>query len=89
MCIRDRHQAGLPSADRGGIDQLEVDGRKRSGDAGEKAREREGDEAHRLRIIADELRPFGVLAHRIAHAAERRTPQRKHRYHAQQAPKGD
>ena len=37
-----------------------------------KAGEAERDEADNLRGVADELRPLRVVAHRVAHAPERR-----------------
>ena len=56
---REQHNAGLPGADRRRIGQLEIDRGEPAGDAGEEAGKREGDKAHGLRVVADELRPLG------------------------------
>ena len=85
----EQHLPRLLGADRSGIDQLEIDCRERAGDAGEQPGERKGHEAHHGRIVADELRALGILAHRVAHAAERRAPERIHRQHGQKAPRRD
>ena len=42
------------------VGDLEVDRREPARDAGEEAREAERDEAHHLRIVADELRALGL-----------------------------
>ena len=84
-----QHDAGLLHPDIARIDDLEVDGGEAARDAGKKARQAERDEAHHRRAVADELDAFGVFAHRIAHAPERRARERVHRDHADDAPGRD
>mmetsp|Transcript_6613 Transcript_6613/g.27467 ORF Transcript_6613/g.27467 Transcript_6613/m.27467 type:complete len:277 (+) Transcript_6613:1178-2008(+) len=67
------------------IDDLGVDRAQPPGDAGEEARDGEGHEAHPVGVVADELDAFGVVAHRIEHAAQRRARQREHRGGADEA----
>ena len=42
------------------------------GDAGEESGEAEGEIAHHMRVVADELHALGIVAHGVAHAPERR-----------------
>ena len=81
--------AGLHGAEQCRVGNLEVDGRKTAGDAGEKARQAERDEAHHLGIVAHELRALRVIAHRIAHPAQGGARNLVHQEHAQEAPEGD
>ncbi len=81
--------AGLRGAELRGVDDLEVDGGEPAGDAGEQARQAEGDEADGLGIVADEGGALGIVAHGVADAAERRAGQGVHRCRRCQAPAGD
>ncbi len=86
---REQHIARLHRREQGRVGDLEVDGREPARDAGEEARQAEGEEAHDLGIVADELHALGVVAGRIAHAAERGARDLVHEVHAQEAPEGD
>jgi hypothetical protein len=85
----EQHVAGLRGAEQRRIGKLEVDRGEATGDAGEQAGQAEGKIAHHLRIVAHELRPFGVVAHGIAHAAKGRARQRIHQRDAYEAPGGN
>jgi hypothetical protein len=56
---------------------------------GKEGREHQHQPAHALRVVADELGPLRVVAHRIGNATERRVRQREHRHHAGEAPDRD
>jgi hypothetical protein len=58
-------------------------------DAGEEARDDEGQVAHLLGVVADELDPLGVVAHRVEHAAQRRAGEGEHGRHRQEGVDGD
>jgi hypothetical protein len=45
----------------------------------------EGEVAHLLRVVADELHALGVVAHGIEHAAQRRAGEGKHGRRADKA----
>ncbi len=42
-----------------------------------------------MRVVADELNAFGIVAHGIAHAPQRGAGQRVHRDHGDQGPRRD
>ena len=73
------NEARLLRAELLGVHDLETDRREPARDPGEERRETEGDQAHHARRVADEFDPLGILAHRVAHAPERRAGQRIHR----------
>ena len=74
-----QNEARLLRAELLRVHDLEIDRREPARDPGEEAGETEGDEAHHARRIADEFDPLGIVAHRVAHAPERRAGQRVHR----------
>ena len=53
--------------DRVGRDDLVVDRVQAAREAGEQAGDREGEEAHALRVVADELGALRIVADRVAH----------------------
>jgi hypothetical protein len=72
-----------------GGDDLEVDRREPARDAGEERRQHELEEAHDVRVVADELGALGVVADRVGDAAERGLGEREHRHHRGESPGGD
>src|SRR5205823_14002246 len=68
------------------VGDLEIDSRECARDPREKAGEAERNIADDVRIIANELDAFWIIAHRIAHAPERGARQRVHRNHGDQRP---
>ena len=73
--------------DRVGGDDLVVDRVQAAGEAGEQAGHRERDEAHALRVVADEFRALGIVAHRVAHAPDRRARERVHQHRRDERPR--
>jgi hypothetical protein len=68
---------------------LEVQRREPARDAGEKGGDHERQVAHLLRVVADELHPLGVVAHRVEHAPERRAGEGEHERRAHEGVDGD
>ena len=85
----DQHRAGALRAHRVGRDDLVVDRVQPAGKSREQARDRECDEAHALRAVADEFGALGIVAHRIAHAADGCTRERVHQHRRGERPRDD
>ena len=87
-----RHEeddAGAFGADRLGGDDLVIDRVQPAREAGEHGRHGENDEAHALRVVADEFGALGVVAHGVAHAANGRAHERVHRGRGGEQPERD
>ena len=85
----EQHRARLHRAEIGRIGDLEIDRGERAGNAGKESGEAEGEIAHDMRIVADELHALGIVAHGVAHAPQWRAGQRVHRDHGDQRPRRD
>ena len=85
----EEHHARALGADGFGRDDLVVDRVQPAREAGEHRRDREHDEAHALRVIADEFRALRIVAHRVAHAPDRRAQEVVHRRRRHEEPEGD